>query len=111
MHANPATATSMNVCHVTMLKDKHKENKAKRNMNMEAERTPNWGKQPMQHDTEINGGEGRVVSRLRFALGFAGVARAGVWAFITVLGGARSRVRFISTVGMKDGWRTGMISG
>ena len=62
MHANPASATSMNVCHVTMLKDKHKENKAKRNMNMEAERTPNWGKQPMQHDTEINGGKGRVVS-------------------------------------------------
>ena len=52
-----------------------------------------------------------MVSRLRFALGFAGVARAGVWAFITVLGGARSRVRFVSIVGMKDGRRVGSISG
>ena len=51
------------------------------------------------------------VSRLRFARGFAVVERAGVWVFITVLGGARSRVRFVSTVGMKDGWRVGMISG
>ena len=51
------------------------------------------------------------VSRLRFARGFAVVERAGVWVFITVLGGARSRVRFLSTVGMKDGRRVGMISG
>ena len=51
------------------------------------------------------------MSRLQFACGgFAGVERVGVWAFITVLGGARSRVRFISTVGMKDGWRIGMVS-
>ena len=35
------------------------------------------------------------VSRLRFARGFAVVERAGVWVFITVLGGARSRVRFL----------------
>ena len=43
--------------------------------------------------------------------GFVGVARVGVWAFVPVLVGVRSRVRLASGVGMEDGRRVGLISG
>jgi hypothetical protein len=51
------------------------------------------------------------VSRLRFARGFAVVERAGVWVFITVLGGARSRVRLALRIGVKKERGVGLISG
>ena len=49
--------------------------------------------------------------RLRFAFGFVGAVRVGVWACFPVLVGARLVVWLSSRVGMEDGLRVGLISG